>query len=176
MLRNQDPQLHSTSGYPTTLQVGSPPPTLPCPHCLRHFRSKGGRTKHIKVKHRTHTNGPDPELSLPPSSSHSSSHTVQIEQPPSPIPSDAEYPQFDLDYIPPSPSSSHSLQSSHNVQFERPPSLIQSDAEFPQFDPDYIPPDLNIGNEVNEDNPMEQPGAPNPPHITYIYHPKLNGK
>lgn len=33
------------------LEIGSPPPTLACPHCPRHFYSKGGRTKHVRAMH-----------------------------------------------------------------------------------------------------------------------------
>lgn len=167
MLQNQNLQLHNTY---TTLQVGSPPPTLPCPCCPRHFRSKGGRTKHIQVKH--HMNGPNPhasKLTLPPSpagvpfsdSSHSSSHNFQFKRPPSSIPVTSD-------------SSCGEVDAADNF------SDIGIDAEYPLFDRDYIPPDLNVGDELNEDppprdSPMEQ-HAPNPSHITYIYHPKLNGK
>ena len=178
MLQGQKPQLYST------LQVGSPPPTLACPFCPRHFHSKGGRTKHIRAKHRNHADGPNAHWQPPnqtltpplapgvPSPSHSSSHNIQFEQPPSPISSDA---------IPssPIPPSYGGVDAANFAD-------IGIDAEFPQFDRDYVPPDLNAGNElpVNEDlppglgdNPINQHrDAPHPPHITYIYHPKLNGK
>ena len=150
------------------LQIGSPPPTLACPYtgCLRHFHSKGGCTKHIQVKH--HANEPNPHVSnltIPPSpvpsSYHSSSHNVQFEWPPNPISSD---------FTPSSPSCGEVDNFSN----------IGIDAEYPQFDQDYIPPDLNIGDNLTppRDNPMEQQHAPSPnaPHITYIYHPKLDGK
>ena len=166
MLQNRQLQLHNTHG--TILQVGSPPPTLACPHCPRHFHSKGGRTKHIQAKH--DANGLNPHASnvtLPPSPvsslSHSSSHIVQFEEPPSPIPSD---------FTPTPPPSYGEADAADDFPD------IGLDAEYPQFNQNDIPPD--VGDELNEDlppgdNPMEQ-HAPNPPHITYIYHPKLNGK
>ena len=148
------------------LQIGSPPPTLACPYsgCLRHFRSKGGCTKHIQVKH--HVNGPNPHasnLTIPPSpvpsSSHSSSHNVQFERPPNPIPSDST----------PSSPSHGEVDAADNF------ANIGIDAEYPQFDQDYIPPDLNLGGKLMppRNNPMEQQHAPD---ITYIYHPKLDSK
>lgn len=173
MLRNQNLQLHNTY---TTLQVGSPPPTLACPYCLRHFHSKGGRTKHIQVKHHgDHANGPNPHSSyliLPPSpvpsesSSNSSSHSVQFERPPSPIiPSDS---------TPWSPSPSPSLGEADTADNF---ADIGIDAEYPQFNQDHIPPDLNTGDELNEDLPPRDNPMPVEQHtITYIYHPKLNGK
>ena len=173
MLQNQN-QLHNSY-----ITLGSPPPAFACPHCPRHFYSKGGRTKHINVKHhRTHTNGPNPlayNLTLPPSpvpsSPHSSSHNIQFERPPSPspIPSNST----------PPPTPSHGeVDAADNAVDNF--ADIGIDAEYPQFDQDYIPPDLNVGDELNidlppRDNPMER-HAPNAPHITYIYHPKLNGK
>ena len=175
------------------LQIGSPPPTLACPFCPRHFHSKGGRTKHIRIKH--HENGPNPHVSnltVPsspvPSSPNSSSHNVQLDQPPSPVP--------------PDPSSSP-LPLHGEVNTADNFSDIDIDAEHPQLD---LPPDLNVGDESNEnlppgDNPLEQHGldlnvssddesnedlpsvenpleqhSSNPPHITYTYHPKLNGE
>jgi hypothetical protein len=157
-------QLHNTHST-TILQVGSPPPTLACPYCPRHFHSKGGHTKHIRAKH--DANGPN--LTLPPSPtpslSRSSSHNVQFKQPPSPIPSDP---------TPTPPPSYGEVDAADNF------ADIGLDAEYPQFDRNDIPPDLNVGDEFNEDllpgdNPMEQ-HAPNPLQITYIYHPKLDGK
>jgi hypothetical protein len=148
------------------LKVGSPPPTLACPHCRRHFHSKGGRTKHIQAKHHANASGPNP---------HASNRDLVVTLPPSPV------------------SSSESSHSSfHNVQFEGHPSPtlfppshgeadnfadIGIDAEYRHFDQDYIPPDLTVGDEdlPRRDNHMEQ-HAPNPPHITHIYHPKLDGK
>src|SRR5271168_3343150 len=150
MLQNQNLQLRNT--YDTVqLGVGSPPPTLACPHCLQHFHSKGGRTKHIRVKH--HTNGHNLHAS-----SHSPSHNVQFE--PSPIQSDST----------PSPPPSCGEVDADNF----------SDIDIldtPQFDHDYIQPDLNVGDKLNKDllprdDPMEQP-APDAPHITHFYHPKL---
>ena len=44
--------------------LGSPPSTLSCPYCSRHFHSKGGRTQHIWAKH--HIGGHEPHGSDPP--------------------------------------------------------------------------------------------------------------
>lgn len=162
---------------PLQVQLGSPPPTLPCSHCPRRFRSKGGRTKHIKVKHPPGANAGGPNLnpqasnltpppSPAPSSLHSSSHNIRFEQPPSPIPSGSTP-------IPP-PSRGEADAD------------IGVDAEYPQpeFDRDCTPPasELNMGDDsewnddlppTGRDDPM-QVDAPNAPHI--IYHPKLNGE
>jgi hypothetical protein len=144
------PQLRNT-----TLQIGSPP-TLPCPHCPRYFRSKGGRRKHLQAKHPDHTNGPNPHahatnlVALPPSpvpsssvSSHSSSHN--IERPPSPITPDSE-----------------STPSSSDIDAEYP-------GPQPEFDQDYVPHDhhVDVDDALNYDLPPRQ---------SNIYHPKLNGK
>ena len=149
-----------------TLQVGSPPPTLACHFCPRHFHSKGGRTKHMQVKHQHKLEGnglganphaSNLNLTLSPSPvlspSHSSSHNVQFKRSPSPIPSD------DTPSPPPSPSGG-----------EVDAADIGIGAEYPQLDQDYNPPNFNVGDEQHA-QPQANPGAP---HITY--HPKLNGK
>ena len=168
MLRNQDSQ-RPRNAY-TTLQGGSPPPTLACPSCPRHFHSKGGRRKHIQAKH--YANGLDPHasnLTLPPlpvlsSSSSTSAHSVQFQQPPSPIPSDY--------YAQSPPSHGEAADKVSDIGIDH------ADLEYPHFDSDRDSappgPDPNVGVESN-DNPIEQ-HAPNVQHITYIYHPKLNGK
>jgi hypothetical protein len=163
MPHNQNMQLHNT-----TLQVGSPPPTLTCPFCLRHFHSKGGRTKHIQVKHRTNgSNGNPHALSLPPSPvpslalSSVPSHTgnVQFEQPLSFIPSQST----------PSPPPSHgefyAADNNSDIGFE-----------YPQFNRDYTP-DLDVGDELNNNlDVLPRDDTPNTPQTTYTYHPKLDGK
>ena len=165
MLQNQLPSTY------TMLQVGSPPSTLGCPYCLQHICSKGGRIKHIQVKHHVNRhNSHASNLTLPPSLSHSklSSHNIHwlfnLEQPPSP----------NLSNSTPSPSP--------------PPSHREVDAannlgdigihKYPQFNQGYIPPDLNVGDELNEDLLFkDKPIAPDPPHhVKYVYHPKLDGK
>jgi hypothetical protein len=171
MLQNQSLQPHNTT-Y-SVLQVGSPPPTLACPSCPRHFHSKGGRTKHIRAKH---ANGPNPHasnltrplaLSPVPTSPNLSLHTVQFERPPSPIPSDSTASS-------PRPPSRGEVDLADNF------ADIGVEADYLQLDRDHRSPDLNVNDEMNEDlpprdNPMER--IPNPPHTsTYIYHPHLNGK
>lgn len=153
----------------TTLQVGSPPPTLACPICPRHFYTKGGRRKHLQAKHDALVNVPNPHAFNPPtvpppvpSSPYSpqSSHYIKFEQPPSPIPSDST----SSDSPSPSRASGDIYIADNNF------------AEYLQFDREDTPPDLNIGDELNEDLPPREQHTPNPPQITYIYHPKLNGK
>jgi hypothetical protein len=84
------------------IMLGSPP-TLACPHCLRHFRNKSGRTQHILAKHNAEVHAPKgPSLSLSPSPlpsplPQSPSHELHHEQPSSPI----EHPNFDRDETPP---------------------------------------------------------------------------
>src|SRR6266852_7147416 len=62
--------------------LGSPLPTIVCPYCPRHFRSRGGRTKHIRAYHQDESGPPVPNPSAPLPIPHPSS------QPASPIPSD----------------------------------------------------------------------------------------
>src|SRR4030088_80147 len=86
--------------------LGSPPPTTVCPYCPRHFRSRGGRTKHILAHHQAESGSHEPNPSAPPSpipysSSHPSSPILSnytpphssnyMPMPPSPFP----------DYLPP---------------------------------------------------------------------------
>jgi hypothetical protein len=54
--------------------LGSPPPTLKCPHCPRHFKTKSGRTRHIQGKHPASPNRSEP-------------HAPDTVARPSPIPS-----------------------------------------------------------------------------------------
>ena len=73
--------------------LGSLPPTLGCPHCPRHFRSTGGRTKHIRAKHEMDGSlPPDPNPSAPPPSVLESESSESQLSPglSSPIPSNAE--------------------------------------------------------------------------------------
>jgi hypothetical protein len=174
------PQLRNT-----TLQIGSPP-TLPCPHCPRHFRSKGGRRKHLQVKHPDHTNGPNPHahatnlVALPPSPVPSSSHSssYNIERLPSPITPDSETTPSESP-----PSSRAELEVDAADDFAD----IDIDAEYPgpQFDQDYVPPDVDqdyVPPDVYQDYvppDVDVGDALNdnlPPRQSTIYHPKLNGK
>ena len=163
MLPNRNLQLHTT----LQLEVGSPPPTFACPHCSRYLYSKIGRTKHIKIKHSQVANaiGPDPQTFLPPSpasvpsSSHSesSSHNLQFDRPPSPIP-------LSSDSSPP-PHSPIDVQVDASDNFGD-ISLVDADSQLDQ-DP---------GDRLSEDRLPSEGHIPNPPDIARIHHPKLNGK
>ncbi|KAF8506107.1 hypothetical protein JB92DRAFT_2833021 [Gautieria morchelliformis] len=138
----------------------SPPPTLACQFCPQHFRSKGGRTKHIQAKHpvdgleihgSNHSSPPSPSSSP---SQDSSSHRSPPEQPPSPIP-------FEPMPVP----------TSDNM-----------DVEYPSFVLDHTPPGSYVafGEELNINS---SPGGnardqytPDLPRITHAYHAKLNGQ
>ena len=145
-----------------TYTLGSPPPTLTCPYCPRHFHSKGGRTQHIRAKH--HIDGHEPHGSNPSSpvssSLHSSPHEFYFEQALSPIPFESTTPPRE------------------EVNTANPD--IDVDVEQPPFDSNSTPPDF-YGDQLNEDLPpgedaMEQPDPPHPPHLTRSYHPKLDGE
>jgi hypothetical protein len=157
--------------------LGFPPPTLACPHCLRHFRSKGGRTKHIRSKHPEEGSDmyspnpsvpPSPMQSLPQSRSQSSSPIPPNTIPLSPLQSPSHPPSpFPPDTVPLPP--------------HRGPDSVGSDIENPFSDLGHVPPGLysDFGNEMNREPPprsgMSDQGIPDPPRITRIHHPKLNG-
>ena len=151
-----------------TFRLGSPPPTLACPHCPRHFRSKGGRNKHVWAKHTA--DGLEPResspssspSSVPSASQQSPSHKLHHEQPSSPISSDP--------MLPPSPSHEGSNAD------------VDMDIEHPNFDRDETPPGsyFDFGEESNR-NSLPGDGAgdrhvPDLPRVSRTYHPKLNGK
>src|SRR5882672_7317446 len=86
-----------------TFRLGSPPPTLACPHCPRHFRSKGGRNKHVWAKHTA--DGLEPRESSPSSSPSSvpsaSQRSPSHEGSNADVDMDIEHPNFDRDETPP---------------------------------------------------------------------------
>src|ERR1700720_1900804 len=70
MIPNQNLRIHNIH------RLGSPLPPFKCPHCPRHFRSKGGHTKHIQAKQYANESEPlgsSPSSSPSPSSSQNSS-------------------------------------------------------------------------------------------------------
>ena len=142
----------------------SPPLAIVCPHCPRHFRSKGGRTKHIRVSHQVESEPQELNPSVPPSPiPYLSSH------PPSPIPSDYTS-SPPSNFTPPPfnnvlPSADH--ESSPVSDYLPPPS--HGGAEFPAINPDA------------EDDLDAAPGMNDPQIIdasvtTCDYHPELDGK
>jgi hypothetical protein len=152
MLLNKDMQICNT--HIPHWETVSSPPKLTCPHCPRHLRSKGGRTKHIRAKH--DFQGPEPHGPLPPpleQSSSSESYGGHHEPSLSPIPSDSMS------------SPSPSLEGS-NTDYAH-------DVDHPIFYWDYTPPGSYF-EESNLDHVHDQ-RVPDPPRVTRIYHPKLNG-
>jgi hypothetical protein len=141
--------------------LGSPP-TLACPYCPRHFRSKGGRTQHILAKHHTDSEGREPHGSNPslPSSPVPSSlpHEFYYEQTPSPIPFESTTP-------PPSPEEVNTANPDIDVDVEQPP-----------FDLNSTPPDFYGEDLPHGEDATEQPDPPHPPHLMRSYHPKLDGE
>ena len=133
--------------------LGTPRQLIPCLYCdcSRQFRSKGGRTKHIKAYHQVdllEVNVPVLSSPIPPAFSSQLSS-----QPPTPMPSS---------HTSPSPLPSH---RSNDMSVEHP----CFDLENPNF-----------GDEMNENSPpggsVDEQHVPNRPHITRAHHPKLDGK
>jgi hypothetical protein len=136
--------------------LGSPPPTLPCPYCPRHFHSKGGRTKHIRTKHDfqgLEPHEPSPSDSSPPPSQQPSSNESYHERVQSPIPSEAP-------------------REGSNAGYDM-------DVDHPIPDSDYTPPGSYV-EELNRNSPprghAHNQHVPDPPRVTRAYHPKLDGK
>jgi len=154
--------------------LGSPPPTIPCPYCLRHFRSRGGRTKHIRAHHANESEPQEPNAFMP-SSPITLSSSKSPSPPQSPIPSDstpqppsAHTPPPLSGYIPsPQPMSPHLDSIGLNL-----------DARDARSNSGYMSP--NIGDEIHEGTPLRDgasdPHAPDSPSVTRTYHPKMNGK
>ena len=159
-----------------TFQIGSPPPTLKCPYCPRHFKTRSGRTRHIQAKHPTNGSEPhapdtvaaartstSPIPSPRQSSFHDpspvSSHFLPSFHGPSPVPS-----HFMPSFHDPSPVPSHFMPSFHD------PSPVPS-----HFMPSF-PPSIDGFNDVdpNIDMDIERP-LPDASCITRVFHPKLNG-
>jgi hypothetical protein len=146
MIPNQNLRIHNIH------RLGSPPPPFKCPHCPRHFRSKGGRTKHIQAKHYANESEPlgsSPSSSPSPSSSQNSSRKSHE----------------------PSPSIIGSEPHRH--------SDVAVDDIGDHADFDFAPPGPceDLGEDLNRNSP---PGVnardEHPPCVTRAYHPKLDGK
>jgi hypothetical protein len=152
MLPNQNLCVHNT------FTLGSPPPTLTCPHCPRHFCSTGGRTKHIRAKYQTDgSSPPDPNPSVPPPFVQSLSQLSP--GPSSPIPSDFE-----------------STMPPIHGGFNHPNWDSNWDVEQPYSDLGYAPPGSD-SDAVNEDPPpASSQHIPIPPSITHpsIYYSSLH--
>jgi len=185
MVLSQNLQVHT---------VGSPLPTFACPSCLRHFKSKGGRTRHIQAKHTTPdpTTRPSPIPTSPQPSLHNTSPVPSAFASPPALPAslDSDIPNFDPDvedHATPDPTTHPSPQPSfHNT------SPIPYAFTSPPASHDIPPPDLDIEDRRSDQDrmPSEQahenfpPGSdpgvggqhiPDAIHIERVYHPKLDG-
>jgi hypothetical protein len=132
--------------------LGSPPPTLACPYCPRHFRSTGGRTKHIRAKHQMDGSGcPEPNPSRPPS------------------------PMQSLLQPPPGPPSPVPFNSPTQL-----PPLCRGldhadlDTEHPYSDPEYAL--SGFYSDIMNEDPPPASSQDIPLSVTRAYHPKLDGK
>jgi hypothetical protein len=177
----QNTSLRRDSIY-DTLQVGSPPPTLACPSCPRHFYSKGGCRKHIQVKHRAnlsrlspHASNLAPSPSPVPSSSHSTEFDVTPSPPSHPLDLNEDYipPDLNEDYIPPDLNEDY-IPPDLNEDYIP----LDLNEDFPpDLNEDYIPPDLNedyIPLDLNEDFPPDLNEGYIPPDLNEDFPPDLN--
>jgi hypothetical protein len=129
--------------------VGTPPPSLPCPHCPRHFYSKTGRTRHIHAKHSEvvdvnvlevqDRNTPSPLLLSGESSGSRHSHQSQDDEQ-SPVLSDSQGRNPSPPLLRPGESSG-SLRSHQSQDDEQSPILSDSNPSPIPFDhmPSPIP-------------------------------------
>src|SRR6267154_484740 len=155
----------------------SPLSTIMCPYCTRHFRNRGGHTKHIRAHHDAESHARNPSVS-PSAISYLSS------RPSSPIPSNYMLPpslhpsSLLPPPLPPSPLPSSPLPSSPSPS--PPPLPLPSPS-------DYLPPPFYGGVEIaalNSDaeddldaaSGMNSPQASDALSIKHYYHPKLNGR
>ena len=152
MVPNHNLQIHNV------YTLGSPPPTLACPYCPQHFKTKIGCTRHIQAKHPadgSEPHAPDTAAQSIPSSLQLSFHDS------SPIPS----------HIMPSlPPSCDRFNANSNLDM---------DIEHPHSDQGYIL--SECGEEVNENFPsggnpnVRNQHVPDASRITHAFHPKLDG-
>jgi hypothetical protein len=135
------------------LGLGSPPSALPCLSCdcCWHFHSKGGRTKHMKAKH--DTNRLEPQES---SSSSQRPPFQDLPREPSPMSSDPATP-------PPSPSPGGSNADVDMIS-------------HPNFEQDEMLPHNFVQESSRDSLAGDDQHDPDPPRLTRLYHPKLDGK
>lgn len=121
---------------------------IACPYCRRHFRSRGGRTKHIRARHRDRVeSGPYYEpLSAPPPIPSSHPNPNPFNHTPPPL----------SDYPPPSPLSDL-------------PASLHGDVEIAALD-------LDADDDMDAAPGMNDPRVPDGPPITRAYHPTLDGE
>lgn len=138
----------SNQNHDYSLQVGSPPPTLACPFCPRHFKSKSGRTRHIQSIH--------PDNGSAPGTLAAASSTPQ--PPPhnsSPVPDHDHAPDTAADTSPtPPPPQPHPHDSS-----------LSPVLSYDGFDANHS---------IDSDIDIEHP-HPDTSRISRVFHAKLNG-
>ena len=156
--------------------LGSPRRSFPCRYCTRRFKSKSGRTQHVRAQHYAeserhapdtdseldaHTSeSPIPSESLPQPSFHSPSSPVPshlsghsyADAHPSPVPS---LPQHDPESFPqPSFHSPNSPVPSHLSGHSNAGAHPSPVSSLPQHDPSPVPShnaDPNIGSDMDID-------------------------
>lgn len=168
MVPNRNFRIHNA------FTLGSPLPTLACPYCLRHFRSRGGRTKHIRARHpeegSNSAHGPNLSVPLSPTQSLHS-------QPLSPIPSDMIPPRQFPPQSPPNSFPPDTVPPSHGRPDSAGPDNETSFSDLGHAPPGPYP---NIGDEMNREPSLggrvNNQDVPDPSRVTRIYHPKLDGK
>ena len=127
---------------------GSPPPTIACPFCPRHLKSKGGRTRHIQAKHSGVLEPHALDLATNPSRTSSSPQPSFHGM--NPVPSN---------FVSPPPSDLDDL------------SIVEPNAylninhhQFDQGSP-------GLGGDPN----VRGQHVPDAPRLIHVYHPKLDG-
>ena len=148
-----------------TYTLGSLPPNLTpaCPCCPQRFKSKGGRTRHIQVKHPDYIS--QPHASAPDTGAHTSpTPSLNLLQPffhdPSPV--HASAPDTGA-HISPTPSLNSLEPSFHD------PSPVPS-----HYMPSLPPSCDGFNADSDIDMDKEHPHPDTSP-ITRVFHPKLNG-
>lgn len=137
--------------------LGSPPSTVACPYCPRHFKTKGGRNRHIQAKHSGMREPQAPNPSTDPSRTSSSPEPSDFASPPSDSDDDLE-PNAYLDI---------------------------DDHQFNDFDQGSLGGDFDQGSlggasdsdqgSLGGDSDQGERHVSDVPHIIRIYHPKLDG-
>jgi hypothetical protein len=185
--------------------LGSPPPTIPCHYCPRHFKSSGGRTRHILAKHfgMPEPHAPDPatdplHISSSPQPSFHGANPVPSDFA-SPPPSDSES-ESDRSHISfgvpephaPNPATDPSRISSSPQSSFHGPNPVRSDFPSPPFrssdsgdDTTFAEPNAYLDiddHQFDQGSPGGNPDVgrrhvPDAPRSSIIrtYHPNLNG-
>jgi hypothetical protein len=182
----------------THLHTLGTPPSIPCPHCPRHFRSKTGRTRHINAIHHdtvdvsdSHDRNSSPPLVLSGDSSGSRRSYRSQDDEPSFASSDSQ----DHNSSPPLVLSGDSSESQRSYQSQDDEqSLIASglpspirmpsssldhntnmDVDRPHIDRDYTPTRSDIDSSGSSSSAEDRRQSTAPPEIERTYHTIMNG-